>query len=163
MFGCEFGVNSIYGIYVNGPGVFNMIGGAVEVNGTTTGDVNNWGIRIAEPSGNTAIESSVGFNLSGVYFEGNLGIADLYVTSTFAKPGVSNAITGCSFNRVGSTPPIAYATNNIKLDATSGSGFKVAISGCGFKGLGGYTPTTSRMTIANNNCTVDLTGCSFDS
>jgi hypothetical protein len=164
MFGCEFGVNSIYGIYVNGPGVFNMIGGAIEVNGTTVGDVNNWGLRIAEPSGNTAIESSVGFNLSGVYFEGNLGIADLYATSTFAKPGVSNAITGCSFNRVGSTPsPIAYATNNIKLDATSGSGFKVAITGCGFKGLGGYTPTSSRMTIVNTNCTIDLTGCAFDS
>jgi len=164
MFGCEFGVNSIYGIYVNGPGVFNMIGGAVEVNGTTVGDVNNWGLRIAEPSGNTAIESSVGFNLSGVYFEGNLGIADLYATSTFAKPGVSNAITGCSFNRVGSTPsPIAYATNNIKLDATSGNGFKVAITGCGFKGLGGYTPTGARPTIANTNCTIDLNGCSFDS
>jgi len=163
MFGCEFGVNSLYGIFVNGPGVFNMIGGAIEVNGTTTGDVNNWGLRIAEPSGNTAIESSVGFNLSGVYFEGNLGIADLYATSTFAKPGVSNAITGCSFNRVGSTPPIAYATNNIKLEATSGSGFKVAITGCGFKGLGGYTPTGARPTIANTNCTIDLTGCAFDS
>jgi len=88
----------------------------------------------------------------------------LIATSTFAKPGVSNAIIGCSFNRVGSTPsPIAYATNNIKLDATSGSGFKVAITGCGFKGLGGYTPTSGRMTIVNNNCTIDLTGCSFDS
>ncbi len=158
---CEVGANSEYGIYILGCSTFNVVGGAIESNGTTSGSSSNWGLRIAEPSGSTAIEGADGFTLTGVYFEGNAGIADLYVTSTQSKAGVSNSITGCSFVRFASP----YTTNSILLDATAGNGFTAAISGCGFKGLNSYVPDASRMTIGNtgNLCKIDLIGCAFDS
>jgi hypothetical protein len=158
---CEVGANSEYGIYILGCSTFNILGGAIEANGTTSGSSSNWGVRVAEPSGSTAIEGADGFTFTGVYFEGNAGIADVYVTSTQSKAGVSNTITGCSFVRFGSP----YTTNSILLDATAGNGFTIAISGCGFKGLNSYVPDPSRMTIGNtgSRCKVDLVGCSFES
>jgi hypothetical protein len=154
---CEVGANSIYGLWILGPGVFTMQGGAIEANGTTTGSSSNWGLRISDPSGVSATESAVGISIDGVYFEANIGIADIWVTSTSAKSGVTNNINGCSFLRIGSS----YVTNNILLDSTSGSGFNNFISGCGFKGIG-YTASSSRMTIVNNNNKLQLLGCSFD-
>jgi hypothetical protein len=158
--GCIIGANTIYGGQVLGPGVFNMHGGTVEGNGpsNSNGSNSNWGLKIVEPSGSTAIESAVGINLSGVYFEVNYGLADLWIVSQQSKLGVSNNISGCSFVRAGAS----FVTNNILFDATSGNGFATNISGCGFKGIG-YTPSSSRMTIVNNNCKLSIVGCSFDS
>ena len=160
MLNCEIGANSLFGGWVLGPGVFTMQGGAIEGNGTTPGSTSNWGLKISEPSGSTSIESAVGVSLDGVYFEVNSGIADLWLESTSAKPGVTNNINGCSFVRVGSN----YSTYSILLyAATPADSYNNVISGCGFKGLGGYTPSASRMTISNYNTKVQLLGCSFDS
>ena len=160
MLNCEVGANSLFGGWVLGPGVFTMQGGAIEGNGTTSGSTANWGLKISEPSGSTAIESAVGVSLDGVYFEVNQGIADLWIESSSAKPGVTNNINGCSFIRVGST----YPTNSVLLYAsTANDSYNNVISGCGFKGLGGYSPSASRMTISNYNTKVQLLGCSFDS
>ncbi len=156
---CQVGANSLFGGWVLGPGVFTMQGGAIEANGTTNGSASNWGLKISEPSGSTATESAVGISIDGVYFEANKGIADLWIESSSAKPGVTNNINGCSFVRVGSL----YSTNNILLSSTAGAGFNNFISGCGFKGLGGYTSSASRMTISNSNNKVNVVGCSFDS
>ena len=156
---CQIGLNSLFGGWILGAGVFTMQGGAIEGNGTTTASSSNWGLRISEPSGSTAIESAVGISIDGVYFEANRGIADLWITSSFAKPGVTNNINGSSFARVGSSN---YVTNNILLDSISEAGFNCVISGCGFKGLGGYSANASRKTIVNNNNKVQLVGCSFD-
>ena len=155
---CEVGANSVYGGWVLGPGVLTIQGGAIEGNGTTNGSSSNWGLRISDPSGSTAEESAVGVSIDGVYFEANVGIADLWITSSSAKPGVTNNINGCSFVRIGAS----YVTNNVLLDSTPGNGFNNFISGCGFKGLGGYSTSSARMTIANSNNKVQLTGCSFD-
>jgi hypothetical protein len=160
MLNCEIGANSLFGGWVLGPGVFTMQGGAIEGNGTTPGSTSNWGLKISEPSGSTAIESAVGISLDGVYFEVNSGIADLWIESNSAKPGVTNNINGCSFVRVGS----AYPTYSVLLYAsTPADSYNNVISGCGFKGLGGYSPSSSRMTISNYNTKVQLLGCSFDS
>jgi hypothetical protein len=158
MINCEVGANSLYGGWVLGPGVLTLQGGAIEANGTTNGSSSNWGLRISDPSGSTATESAVGISIDGVYFEANIGIADLWITSSSAKPGVTNNINGCSFVRVGAS----YVTNNVLLDSTPGSGFNNFISGCGFKGLGGYSASSARMTLANSNNKVQLAGCSFD-
>ena len=157
---CIIGANSIYGGWVLGPGVFNMHGGTVEGNGPAgaNGANTSWGLRINEPSGATAIESAVGVNLSGTYFEVNRGLADLWIISQQSKAGVANNISGCSFVRATAD----FVTNNILFDATAGNGFAANISGCGFKGVG-YTPSSSRMTIVNNNCSLSVVGCSFDS
>jgi len=160
MLNCEIGANSLFGGWILGPGVFTMQGGAIEGNGTTPGSTSNWGLKISEPSGSTAIESAVGVSLDGVYFEVNSGIADLWIESSSAKPGVTNNINGCSFVRVGST----YPTYSVLLYAsTPADTYNNVISGCGFKGLGGYNPSASRMTISNYNTKVQLLGCSFDS
>lgn len=160
MLNCEIGANSLFGGWVLGPGVFTMQGGAVEGNGTTSGSTSNWGLKISEPSGSTAVESAVGVSLDGVYFEANVGIADLWIESSSAKPGVTNNINGCSFVRVGSN----YPTYSILVYATTAAdSYNNVISGCGFKGLGGYTPSASRMTISNYNTKIQLLGCSFDS
>ena len=159
MVNCEIGANSLYGGWVLGPGVFTMQGGAIEGNGTTNGSTSNWGLRISEPSGSTAIESAVGISIDGVYFEANIGLADLWISSSATKPGVTNNINGCSFVRTGSS----YVTNNILLDSTAGNGFNNFISGCGFKSMGGYSPSAGRKTIVNGNNKVQLLGCSFDS
>jgi len=160
MLNCEIGANSLFGGWILGPGVFTMQGGAIEGNGTTPGSTSNWGLKISEPSGSTSTESAVGISLDGVYFEVNCGIADLWIESSSAKPGVTNNINGCSFIRVGST----YPTNSILLYAsTPADSYNNVISGCGFKGLGGYTPSASRMTISNYNTKLQLLGCSFDS
>jgi hypothetical protein len=160
MLNCEIGANSLFGGWVLGPGVFTMQGGAIEGNGTTSGSTSNWGLKISEPSGSTAIESAVGVSLDGVYFEVNSGIADLWIESSSAKPGVTNNINGCSFVRVASN----YPTYSVLLYAsTPADSYNNVISGCGFKGIGGYTPSASRMTISNYNAKVQLLGCSFDS
>ena len=160
MLNCEIGANSLFGGWVLGPGVFTMQGGAIEGNGTTPGSTSNWGLKISEPSGSTAIESAVGISLDGVYFEVNSGIADLWIESSSAKPGVTNNINGCSFVRVASN----YPTYSVLVYAsTPADSYNNVISGCGFKGIGGYTPSTSRMTISNYNAKVQLLGCSFDS
>jgi hypothetical protein len=160
MLNCEIGANSLFGGWVLGPGVFTMQGGAIEGNGTTSGSTSNWGLKISEPSGSTAIESAVGVSLDGVYFEVNSGIADLWIESSSAKPGVTNNINGCSFVRISSN----YPTYSILLYASSAANsYNNVISGCGFKGLSGYTPSASRMTISNYNTKVQLLGCSFDS
>ena len=160
MLNCEIGANSLFGGWVLGPGVFTMQGGAVEGNGTTPGSTSNWGLKISEPSGSQAIESAVGVSLDGVYFEVNSGIADLWIESSSAKPGVTNNINGCSFVRIANN----YSTYSILLYAsTPADTYNNVISGCGFKGLSGYTPSASRMTISNYNTKVQLLGCSFDS
>ena len=159
--GCEFGANTTFGLSVNGSGVVNVIGGAIEGNGTTAGSSSNWGMRVADPSGqtgSTGAESSVGLAIHGVYFENNVGIADLYVDSTSTKTGVSNSVTGCSFNRISNS---TFVTNNILLTAGSAAnGFKMSVVGCGFKGIG-YTASAARPTISNTNCIVDTIGCNF--
>ena len=159
MVNCEIGANSLFGGWILGAGVFTMQGGAIEANGTTTGSSSNWGIRISEPSGATATESAVGVSLDGVYFEANIGIADLWISSSSPKPGVTNNISGCSFLRVSTT---SYVTNNILLDASSANAFNNFINACGFKGLGGYVPDSSRKTIISSSNKVNLVGCSFD-
>lgn len=159
--GCEFGANTMFGLSVNGAGVVNVIGGAIEGNGTTAGSSSNWGMRVSDPSGDSSgasAESSVGLAVHGVYFENNIGIADLYVDSSSAKSGVSNSVTGCSFNRISNS---TYVTNNILLTAGSAAnGFKMSVVGCGFKSIG-YTASAARPTISNTNCTVDTIGCNF--
>ena len=161
MLNCEFGANSIYGGWVLGPGVFTMQGGSFEANGTTTGSTSNWGLRISEPSGSTAIESAVGVSLDGVYFEANIGGTDLWISSSSVKPGVTNNISGCSFVRVSSTN---YVTANIYLESlVAANTFNNFINGCGFKAIGTYIPDAARPTISNINNKINLVGCSFDS
>ena len=149
MISCVVGNNSNYGGWVVGAGTFTMVGGSVEGNGTSrSGSLSQWGLRFTDPGGDAAPESSSAFNLQGIYFEANGGISDLWIESTETVTGLSGSIVGCSFNRISSV----YTTNNIRCEASKAdAGFPIALVGCGFRGIGGYSASASRLCINNAN------------
>jgi hypothetical protein len=151
MIGCVTGNNTAYGGWVIGAGTFNYIGGSIESNASAIGtatleSASNWGLRITDAGGDNVSESSVGFSLQGVYFEANAGRSNLWIEATEANTGVVGAITGCSFNRIATV----YATNHIRCEASNSAyGFPIALVGCGFRGLDGYTASVTRPNIFN--------------
>ena len=149
MIGCVIGNNYTYGGWVVGAGTFNYIGGSIESNATGQDEsTSNWGLRITDPGGDVVSESSVGFSLQGVYFEANGGRSNLWIEATEANTGVVGAITGCSFNRISTS----YSTNHIRCEASNSAfGFPIALVGCGFRGLDGYSATVIRPNIFNGS------------
>jgi hypothetical protein len=149
MIGCVIGNNTTYGGWIVGAGTFNYIGGSIESNASgTLESAANWGLRITDPGGDNVAESSVGFSLQGVYFEANGGRSNLWIEATEANTGVVGAITGCSFNRI----TTSYSTNHIRCEASNSAfGFPIALVGCGFRGLDGYTASVIRPNIFNGS------------
>lgn len=158
--GCVIGNNSDIGVYVTGGSTFNMFGGSVESNGMTGSSGTKFGVLL----NNAGSQGSVAGNFSGVYFEQNVGTADIWLANS-AQSASSN-IDGCSFNRISST---YYTTNNILVE-TSGSGVTqtVSVMGCGFKGFNTYVPNSGRKYIdavatSSGTSTVAWAGCLFQS
>lgn len=158
--GCVVGNNADAGVYITGGTTFNMFGGSVESNGLTGSAGTKFGVLL----NNAGVQGCVAGNFSGVYFEQNVGIADIWLANS-AQSAASN-ISGCSFNRISST---SYTTNNILVE-TSNSGVKqtVSVMGCGFKGFNTYSPSASRkyidtLTSASGVSTVAWAGCLFQS
>jgi len=123
--GCVIGNNNDAGVYITGGTTFNMFGGSVESNGLTGTAVSKFGVLL----NNAGVQGAVSGNFSGVYFEQNVGVADIWLANS-AEPAAAS-ISGCSFARISST---YYVTNNIYVE-TSGSGVtqSVSVAGCGFK------------------------------
>jgi hypothetical protein len=161
MLGCTIGNNTNYGGWVVGAGTFTFVGGSIESNGESTTTLSTkWGLRITNSGGNFDQQSANGFNLQGVYFEGNGGQANLWVEQTVSRPGVTGAVVGCSFVVLGNSYPAA----SVYLAATNSAyAFPVAFTGCGWSGLNVYTPSATRPTINNVSSVypLALTGCSF--
>ena len=158
--GCVIGNNENFGVWVTGGSTFNMFGGSIESNGVGGSDPTKFGVLL----NNAGNQGSVAGNFSGVYFEQNVGTADIWLANS-AQSAASN-IDGCSFNRISST---YYTTNNILVE-TSNSGVKqtVSVMGCGFKGFNTYSPSSSRkyidtLTSASGVSTVAWAGCLFQS
>ena len=161
MLGCTIGNNTNYGGWVVGAGTFTFVGGSIESNGESTTTLSTkWGLRITNSGGNFDQQSANGFNLQGVYFEGNGGQANLWVEQTVSRPGVTGAVVGCSFVVLGNSYPAA----SVYLAATNSAyAFPIAFTGCGWSGLNVYTPSATRPTINNVSSVypLALTGCSF--
>lgn len=161
MIGCTIGNNTNYGGWVIGAGTFTFVGGSIESNGESTTTLSTkWGLRITNSGGNFDQQSATGFNLQGVYFEGNGGQANLWIEQTVSRPGMSGAVTGCSFVVLGNSYPAA----SVYLSATNSAyAFPIAFTGCGWSGLNVYTPSASRPTINNVSSVypLALTGCNF--
>ena len=161
MLGCTIGNNTNYGGWVVGAGTFTFVGGSIESNGESTTMLSTkWGLRITNSGGNFDQQSANGFNLQGVYFEGNGGQANLWVEQTVSRPGVTGAVVGCSFVVLGNSYPAA----SVYLAATNSAyAFPIAFTGCGWSGLNVYTPSATRPTINNVSSVypLALTGCSF--
>lgn len=157
---CVIGNNNDAGIYVSGGSTFNMFGGSVESNGMTGSASPKFGVLLDD----AGAQGSAAGNFSGVYFEQNVGTADIWLANSVQS--VAANIDGCSFNRISSTH---YVTNNILVE-TSNSGVEqyVTVMGCGFKGFNTYTPSSSRkyidtLTSASGVSTVAWAGCLFQS
>lgn len=148
------------GIWIVGGTTFNMFGGSVESNGIGGSASTKFGVLL----NNSGVQGSVSGNFSGVYFENNVGTADIWLANS-AQPAAAS-ISGCSFARVSSTN---YTTNNIYVE-TSGSGVtqSVSVAGCGFKYFNTYVPNSGRKYIntsatSGGTSTVGWSGCVFQS
>ena len=161
MTNCVVGNNDSYGGKVIGAGTFNYTGGSIEANGAGT-DLSSgkWGLAIVDAGGHIAQQSACGFVISGVYFEGNGGQAQLQVQQTVSRPGLTGAVNACSFSVLGTT----YPAQQVYLAASNSTyAFPITFEGCGWAGLDGYTPSSSRPTINNvsNAFKLALVGCNF--
>jgi hypothetical protein len=147
MTNCTVGNNDSYGGKVIGAGTFNYIGGSIEANGFGT-DLSSgkWGLALVDVGGKIAQQSASGFNISGVYFEGNGGQAQFQVQQTVSRPGINGVLNGCSFTVVSTS----YPQQQIYLAASLSSyAFPITMEAVGFAGLDGYTPSALRPTINN--------------
>ena len=161
MSGCIVGNNDAYGGRVTGAGTFNYIGGSIESNGVGT-DLSSgkWGLALVDVGGKLSQQSACGFNLSGVYFENNGGIAQLQVQQTVLKLGITGMISGCSFVALLGS----YPQQQVYLAASNPSyAFPITFTGCGWAGLDNYVPSAARPTINNVNgdFKLALVGASF--
>lgn len=134
MVDCDIGLNTEWGAYIVKPGNFNIRGGAIQGNGQGGVLSDKWGIRVD----NAGAEAAVGVNLIGVYFEANVGLADVYLyQSDFS--GIHNLI-GCSFTRIADN----YATHCIRYDNNVAVVSKLGMYGNAFLSGPGYTPNAGR-------------------
>jgi hypothetical protein len=160
MVGCVVGNSRDAGIWIVGGTTFNMFGGSVESNGIDGSSATKFGVLL----NNSGVQGSVSGNFSGVYFENNVGTADIWLANS-AQPAAAS-ISGCSFARISST---YYVTNNILVE-TSGAGVtqSVSVAGCGFKYFNTYVPNSGRKYInaistSSGVSTVAWSGCVFQS
>jgi hypothetical protein len=158
--GCVIGNNNDIGVYITGGTNFNMFGGSVESNGLTGFAAVKYGVLL----NNSGVQGSVSGNFSGVYFENNVGVADIWLANS-AEPAAAS-ISGCSFARLNLTQ---FVTNNILVE-TSGAGVKqtVSVAGCGFRFFNSYVPNSGRKYInaistGSGVSTVAWSGCLFQS
>ena len=157
---CEIGNNYGYGIYVVQGALVRVIGGAIEGNGSDTGQAIRGGIRVED----CGVEGGIGLFCMGVYFEANQGPADIYIDQT-TTTRCHHYIAGNSLSRV---DPSSYVTNPIKIDCNSGTALTATILGNSFKGFNGYTPNASRLYVDTASCAgtgwlVTMSGNSFES
>lgn len=160
MVGCVIGNCRDAGVWITGGTTFNMFGGSVESNGIDGSSGTKFGVLL----NNAGVQGSISGNFSGVYFENNVGTADIWLANS-AQPAAAS-ISGCSFARVSSS---YYTTNNIYVE-TSGSGVSqsVSVAGCGFKYFNTYVPNSGRKYIntsatSGGTSTVGWSGCVFQS
>jgi hypothetical protein len=161
MLGCTVGNNTNYGGWVVGAGAFTFVGGSIESNGSGTDlSSSKWGLRVTDSGGHFAQQSATGFDLQGIYFEGNGGQANFWADQNVARVGVSASVNGCSFV----TLSTSYPSASVYLSASNSTyAFPIAFTGCGWAGLDSYTPSVSRPTINNVSSyfPLALTGCNF--
>lgn len=144
---CDIGQNAEWGILVWRAGVFNLIGGAVQGNGIAGSAAEKWGLRSID----AGVEGASGVNLLGVYFEANVGLADVMIEQY--NYGAPHSIVGCGFTRV----PWAFTTNCIRVDNVPAVKTTLTMTGNGFLGTAGYVPSYARQYLLVQNTTTNFT------
>lgn len=149
-----FAYNTNYGLNAELAIALNYFGGTFQANGIGGSGAFTGGVKIS-----AGTDGAIGCNFQGTYFEENAGVADLYIQGLNST---GNNVTGCTFNRLTSAH---YTTNNILVDAASGKTVRISVTGCGFSGFGTYSPSSSRLYMADGGGTTQFSwmGCYFQS
>jgi hypothetical protein len=161
MASCTVGNNTAFGGKVIGAGTFNYIGGSIESNGFGTDlSSDKWGLTLLNCGGSIAQQSASAFNIQGVYFEANGGSGQLVIQQNVSRPGLTGVVSACSFVALNTS----YPQQQVYLGASNSAyAFPITFQGCGWAGLNGYTPSSTRPTINNvsNAFKLALVGCDF--
>lgn len=137
---CVWAGNTTYGAQFVEPTTLNIYGGSFEGNGRdalATYNTSYFGLKVIEswPGG------AAGLVMSGVYFEHNGGIADVYIEAN-GTGAAAHSISGCTFNRIDSaahTKHSLYATSSASAAINN-----ITLIGCGHKSFNSYAPDVSR-------------------
>lgn len=139
-FQCVFTLNTTAALYAQSPGGIRMYGGSVEGNGA--GNANAYGVILDHAVGSSSGTSVAGV-FSGVYFESNNGIADVYLAHNNTGENVSLTVQDCSFACGGSL----IVNDRIKIDHQSATALTARVYGCNFQELSGFAPTATQKYI----------------
>jgi hypothetical protein len=136
---CVFGSLPGVGIRLDDPSNFNMYGGSVEACGIAGSSA------IAIYNGGS--QGAAAWNFNGVYFEGNIGNADIKVMIDGALMESAGVIQSCSFNRISATD---FTIHNVLLQQVSPTDKYITIDMRGNAFINGidYIPDVSRKYIA---------------
>jgi len=121
------------GLRFDNPSRISYLGGSIEACGSGSGG----GVVINDAGG----QGAAAFTFE-TYFEGNGGIADVWINMSAASDPFTGVFRNSAFNRIDDK----FATNNIRLTQAAGS--KLAVikvgDGCAFQKFGTYTPNSGR-------------------
>jgi hypothetical protein len=131
--GCTFSSLQGLGIRLDNPSRFTYLGGSIEACGSGA----NAGVVVNDAGG----QGAAAFTFE-TYFEGNGGIADVFINMTAASDPFTAVFRNCAFNRLNGS----FATNNVRLAQAAGSNLAVinVAEGCAFQKFGTYTPSSAR-------------------
>lgn len=157
----RFGPTGAFGLWAKNTGTSNP--NALTFIGSTFSSLNGLGLRFDNPSRISYLGGSIeacGSGSSGgvvindaggqgaaaftfeTYFEGNGGIADVWINMSAASDPFTGVFRNSAFNRIDNK----FATNNIRLTQAAGS--KLAVikvgDGCAFQKFGTYSPNSGR-------------------
>lgn len=144
---CTIASNDTYGALWVGGSCINLIGGDVEYNGTTESD---FGLKFTD----CGYEGARGANIIGTYFEGNTGIADVFIEAiTVNVTPILDCVhyVSADFKRLNSAQ---NSVNHIVMAVGPENAVgaqRLVTSGCGFKEYTGYVPSAANRKIAFSN------------
>jgi hypothetical protein len=134
---CTIANNRDYGFIWIGGASINIYGGDVEYNGSGG---SNFGLKFLD----CGYEGAKGANIIGTYFEGNYGVADVYIEATAIN---SYPILSCvhyisaDFKRINSIHNSNQHIAMVVGEENTVGHQKLVTVGCGFKEYLGYTPS----------------------
>jgi hypothetical protein len=136
--GCTLGGMTAIGLQADYGSALTWVGGSFENNALSGG--NNVAVLLNNPGR----EGGVAATFTGVYFEGNGGLADIRL---IAAPGSNQVVTlnalGCNFNRISN---VTYCEHPIRIDQVNASDPEVVVNlpGSSFRGFNTYVANAAR-------------------
>lgn len=144
---CEIISNLNTGMLFADPSTVLFLGGAVQGNGVGTAAANTYGIAIFGGTGLGGLNGAAGATFISVYFEQNVGNADIWFIAGAVDGATSLTATACTFNRISN---VNFVTNNVRMDVNGPNKAKLTLLGNGFQGFNSYATDPSRRYVIVN-------------